>query len=471
MLVLNRFAAISRKLNTVFHAKVAFHLSHRLKNENKNLYDEILTEDREFLAFSENYFKFESGRNCYIIQPYIKWGPQKLQGITPIEQLDEAKALVNTLPSWNIQDSISVPLESFDKKTLFKSGSLDKLRQIIRKNSTINAVFVNLGTLKKAQIVSLEREFGVPILDRYKVVMYILKLHAVSKHAKLQVALAELYYLQRSTFHEANFGKAEREKVKLMFQTREQKLKNAIKELRTERALLRNKRQKIDFPVVAVVGYTNAGKTSLIKALTGEERLRPKNQLFATLDVTLHAGLLPSGMKVLYVDTVGFISDIPTNLIECFVATLEDAVLADVILHVEDISSSFFEFKRKHVLATLQDLATNAGTGDVLNKVISVGNKCDLVPKETDFGILKVSSKDDTGLDVLRMTLEKAILENTNRAKIKIRVPVGGDAIRWLYKNSTVISESPDEKNVEFVIANVIITQGKLEQFKHNFSK
>lgn len=282
----------------------------------------------EYLAYSENYFKFESGRSCYIVQPYIKWGPQKLHGITPNERLDEAKALINTLPSWHVEGTISVPLESFDYKNLFKSGSLEKLRQIIRKNSRINIVFINLGRLKKSQILSLEKEFGVPILDRYKVVMFILKLHAVSKHAKLQVALAELYYLQRSTFHEANFGKVEREKVKLMFQTREQKLKNAIKELRGERALLRNKRQKIEYPVVAVVGYTNAGKTSLIKALTGEDKLMPKDQLFATLDVTLHAGLLPSGLEVLYVDTVGFIFDIPTNLIECFVATLEDAVLA-----------------------------------------------------------------------------------------------------------------------------------------------
>lgn len=266
-----------------------------------------------------------------------------MQGITPEEQLGEAKALIDTLSSWGVEETISIPLESMDKKTLFKSGSLEKLRHNIRRHGNVNAVFINLGTLKKAQIINLEKEFGVPIIDRYKVVMHILKQHASTKHAKLQVALAELYYLQRTVFNEMNVGKVEREKLKMMFQNREQKLKNAIKDLRAERALLRSKRQKIEYPIVAVVGYTNAGKTSLIKALTGEERLKPRNQLFATLDVTMHEGLLPSGLKVLYVDTVGFISDIPTDLIECFVATLEDAILA-----VSQISN-LIKDKSKHL--------------------------------------------------------------------------------------------------------------------------
>ena len=94
------------------------------------------------------------------------------------------------------------------------------------------------------------------------------------------------------------------------------------------RKLLRSKRQQKNYPIVAVVGYTNAGKTALIKALTQEESMQPRNQLFATLDVTAHAGKLPCNLEVIFMDTVGFMADIPTGLIECFVATLEDAMLA-----------------------------------------------------------------------------------------------------------------------------------------------
>jgi 50S ribosomal subunit-associated GTPase HflX len=117
-------------------------------------------------------------------------------------------------------------------------------------------------------------------------------------------------------------GICEKEKLVL------QKIKTAIKKLRSQRQMLRKCRKDLEYPIIAVVGYTNAGKTSLIKALTGDESLRPRNQLFATLDVTVHSGLLPSTLEVLYVDTVGFISDIPTNLIECFEATFEDAIFA-----------------------------------------------------------------------------------------------------------------------------------------------
>lgn len=156
----------------------------------------------------------------------------------------------------------------------------------------------------------------------------------------LQVALAELYYVQRKSERDLIFRTYDTEALRLMFQEREQKIKSEINILRNQRNLLRNKRRKLDYPVVAVVGYTNSGKTSIIKALTGKESLKPKNQLFATLDVTVHEGALPSGLDILYVDTVGFISDIPTNLIECFVATLEDALLAVSCNQI--IKNSFF---------------------------------------------------------------------------------------------------------------------------------
>lgn len=257
------------------------------------------------------------------MQPYVKWGPKKLQ-ITPEEQLEEACALINTLPGWKVVEATKVPLEALDMKTLVKKGTMERLSSLVQSNRSITSVFVNVGNLTPAQMSTFQENFGRTIFDRYKIVMQILRTHATSKYAKLQVSLAELYYLERKIKNSL----LRSEIVKLMFQNREKKLKDAIKDLRAQRALLRTKRTKLNYPIVAVVGYTNAGKTSLIKSFTGEEKLKPRNQLFATLDVTMHSGFLPCGLEVLYVDTVGFISDIPSNLIECFVATLEDAVLA-----------------------------------------------------------------------------------------------------------------------------------------------
>lgn len=248
--------------------------------------------------------------------------------IEPKEQLSEAIALIQSLLTWAVVDTLTIPLDTLDRKSLFKSGSMDKIKEIVDNNPNISAIFINSSLLKKPTALILQENFRKPIFDRYKIVMKILKKHANTKHSKLQVSLAELQYLRKQSEQDFIFKTYTSEVLKLLFQEREQKIKNEIDNLRKQRSLLRNKRNKIDYPVVAVVGYTNAGKTSIIKALTGEKSLKPKDQLFATLDVTVHEGNLLSGMTVLYIDTVGFISDIPTNLIECFIATLEDAVLA-----------------------------------------------------------------------------------------------------------------------------------------------
>lgn len=218
-------------------------------------------------------------------------------------------------------------MDNLDKKKLFSSGKLAELKQRIRRDANITAVFINVGNLKMIQKEELEVIFGVPIFDRYNIVMMILKMHAISKHAKLQVSLAENLYVQSRLKKGMmdNTGTVYDTK-KLILHSREMKIKKEIQKLRLQREQQRNSRKSRDFPIVAVVGYTNSGKTSLIKCLSDDKHLQPKNQLFATLDVTLHAGKLPSSLEVLYVDTVGFISNIPTTLIECFVVTLEDAL-------------------------------------------------------------------------------------------------------------------------------------------------
>lgn len=316
---------------------------------------------------------------------------------------------------------------------------------------------------------ALEVIFNVPVFDRYNIVMLILKMHAISKHAKLQVALAEVEYLLARLKKSDNSGGPIFETRKLMLHNREQKIKKAIEKLRVQRELQRSNRKKTDYPVVAVVGYTNTGKTSLIKCLTQDKHLEPKDKLFATLDVTLHAGILPSNLEVLYVDTVGFISNIPTTLIECFVVTLEDALFADVIVHVEDLSSKSLLHQRNHVLNTLSNLAEKVKETELLEKIITVGNKCDvIVDNELTDGI-KVSAKTGFGIEELRHKIEEKILNSTGRQLVKLKIPIGGDEIRWLYKNATVVATQQDDTDSQYQITKIIITPAKLHQFKHHF--
>lgn len=167
-------------------------------------------------------------------------------------------------------------------------------------------------------------------MDRFSIVIQILSAHATSREAKLQIALAELPYIwhhlgsENSSFIRSKLTDSQ----KMMLRNRERRIKSELDQISLHRKMIRKRRSNKELPVVAVVGYTNCGKTSLIKALTNQEKLEPKNKLFATLDVTAHMGRLPCNLQVIYIDTIGFMSDIPTNLIKCFITTLEDAMVA-----------------------------------------------------------------------------------------------------------------------------------------------
>lgn len=194
----------------------------------------------------------------------------------------------------------------------------------------VSAVFVSVSKLTQPQKILLESVFGVPVMDRFSIVIQILSAHATSREAKLQIALAELPYIwhQLGTEDSGMSRSLLTDAQRVMLRTRERKIKNELEHIRQHRKMVRNRRMNKEMPIVAVVGYTNCGKTSLIKALTGQDKLEPKNKLFATLDVTAHAGRLPCNLQVIYIDTIGFMSDIPTGLIECFITTLEDAMMA-----------------------------------------------------------------------------------------------------------------------------------------------
>ncbi|XP_063708050.1 putative GTP-binding protein 6 [Culicoides brevitarsis] len=416
-----------------------------------------------------------------VVQPYIKWGPRKSQ-TKPEHKLAEAEALVRSIPQWSVAESVKIGLESMDKREVFGPGQLKELKAIVRnsRNSDkkISAVFVSKGMLTRQQKTSLEGKFGVPVLDRYSVVIQILRLHAISAESKLQVAMAEIPYIwsqmrdSPDAFTKGQFIYTDAQKE--MLKQRERRIKDELTRIRSQRNLLRRKRLNKNFPIIAVVGYTNAGKTSLIKTLTNESSMQPKDQLFATLDVTSHAGLLPCKLNVIFMDTVGFMSDIPTELIECFVATLEDAILADVILHVQDIAHENYEQQKKHVETTLHQLLRQISDnpeGIKLPPIINVGNKVDLFTGDLqqfeDMAI--VSSKTQVGISDLLKTLENAVLMTTERRKMIIKVRCGGEEYAWLYKNTAVTEATADPKSAEHILMHVVISEPALQQFKHKF--
>ena len=309
----------------------SLHDSEQVENIQSELHDE------NYAQISEAYLNFDSGSHrAFVLQPYVKWGDNKKRNTTPELQLQEAVALINTLQDWSVVDKMCVPLLTLQKNKLLGKGNFEKLKKIIQSNRNINTLFVSKNILRPVQVTELSDILGVPVFDRFGIVIKIFREHAKTPEAKLQVALAELPYMwtKLNWTAEDSGGRINLiETRRMLLQTRESKLKDALTKLKGHRQLLRKNRTSLGIPSVAVVGYTNAGKTSLIKALTGDEKMEPKNQLFATLDTTAHQGYLPCRLKVLYMDTIGFIQDVPESLLAPFVATFEDAMIAVSFAH------------------------------------------------------------------------------------------------------------------------------------------
>ncbi|KAF2351117.1 GTP binding domain, partial [Trinorchestia longiramus] len=310
---------------------------------------------------------------------------------------------------------------------------------------------------------TLERELNIRVVDRYWVVLAIFHQHANTIEARMQVALAELPYIRSLT-------KQPREQS--LIDRRIRWLQAALSKLLRHRSHVRHHRRNVDLPSVAVLGYTNAGKTSLISCLSGDSSVQGKDQLFATLDVTAHGFSLPCGSNCVLLDTVGFIQDLPTELVSSFNATLQDACHADVIIHIRDISHPDRILHHTTVMAALYSIGVPSTT-----PIITVDNKADLLPKglrrssdqsfcsylpsdnnykslcqqrihpgvDSTFAsfqlkqlqiqydntpALAVSVKTKEGLIPLVDTLEEKLLEATHKRLYRMKLPTGGPHLR-----------------------------------------
>ncbi|XP_030646950.1 putative GTP-binding protein 6 [Chanos chanos] len=393
----------------------------------------------------------EGDHRIFIVHPDVKWGSKKQHLTTAELQMAEAVGLVNTLQNWTVVDKIILSTKTPEKKRIFGKGNFQTLTERIRKTPGITAVFVNVERLSALSERELQEAWGVKVFDRYTVVLHIFRCNARTKEAKLQISLAEIPLLRSRLKNEIahldqqgggsryimGSGETLMEVQQRLLKERELKIRSALERLRKKRHLLRSQRKLKDFPIVSVMGYTNCGKTTLIKALTGDAGLEPKDQLFATLDVTVHAGRLPSHMTVLYVDTIGFLSQLPHQLIDSFSATLEDVAHSDLLVHVRDVSHPETVNQKVNVLNVLKSLQIPER---LMNSIIEVHNKIDLIQEYEcpDSDAVPVSALRELGLDELKLRVQETIMKSTGKQTLSLKVQLDSPQLGWLYKEATV---------------------------------
>ncbi|XP_041647572.1 putative GTP-binding protein 6 [Cheilinus undulatus] len=448
-------------------------------------------EDEDFLDDSEVEELFhqqipegigEGQHRVFIVHPDVKWGSRKQHLTTAELMMAEAVGLINTLDNWKVVDKIILSTKTPEKKRIFGKGNFQSLTEKIRQTAGVSAVFVNVERLSPLSERELEEAWGVKVFDRYSVVLHIFRCNARTKEAKLQISLAEIPLLRSRLKNDiANLdqqgggaryiggsGETLLEVQQRLLKEREMKIRSALEKLRKKRHLLRSQRKHREFPIVSVLGYTNCGKTTLIKALTGDSVLQPRNQLFATLDVTVHAGQLPSRLTVLYVDTIGFLSQLPHQLIDSFSATLEDIKHSDLLVHVRDISHPETVNQKVNVLNILKNLQIPER---LMSSMIEVHNKTDLIdnyqPSEPD--ALPISAIEERGLDELKKVVEEQIVNSTGKHVLDLRVDLSSPQLSWLYKEATVQDMQVDANDGSAVV-RVIISHAAYGRYQKLFT-
>ena len=265
-----------------------------------------------------------------VIQPEYKTGRVENPYVPAEQKLEEAVSLVEAISGWTVHSQRVDAVRQPHSKTFFGKGKVTELKQFTG-NLPVSGVYLNVPRLTPVQHRTLEGLFRKKVIDRFGIVLRIFKERARTKEAKLQVELAEIPYLRAHLTDLDTSGSRGVGEVAVKINThqkREAVLRQELKHIQERRKVMSGQRKRHHLPVIAVVGYTNTGKTTLIKALSKDESMTPEDILFATLDTTVHAGKLPCGQKVLYVDTIGFVSDLPHELVESFSSTLDDVTHA-----------------------------------------------------------------------------------------------------------------------------------------------
>lgn len=389
----------------------------------------------------------------------------------PQARLDEAAGLARAI-DLIVVEALIAPLSEIRPATYLGTGKVEEILGLI-KTHEVELVVMDCA-LSPIQQRNLEKEWNAKVLDRTGLILEIFGRRAKTREGTLQVELAHLIYqrsrLVRSWTHlerqRGGFGfmggpgETQIEADRRMIGERITRIENDLKKVQATRRLHRAGRQRVPYRVVALVGYTNAGKSTLFNRLTRAD-VQAADMLFATLDPTLRALKLPHGGKAMISDTVGFISDLPTMLVAAFRATLEEVIEADVILHVRDISHEDAEAQERDVDNVLRQLDIDT---DSSHRLIEVWNKIDRFSPEERENLARiaarrpperpcflVSAETGEGIDALLAAIEERLA--ATRFTLDLRIDAtDGAGISWIHRNAEVLDKHLDGDHFDMVI-------------------
>ena len=397
-------------------------------------------------------------------------------------QLEEIVGLANAI-KLNVNSSEIIKLSKINPANFFGSGTRERIKDyIISRKIQLAVINTQLSAIQQR---NLELHWRCKVIDRTGLIIEIFGARARTHEGVLQVELASLSFqrsrLVRSWTHlerqrgGGGFlggpGERQIELDRRQIDIAIEQLQKQLKKVRTTRQLHRSSRKRVPYPIVALVGYTNAGKSTLFNKLSGAN-VTAQDMLFATLDPTMRKIVLPSGKPIILSDTVGFISDLPTHLIEAFKSTLEEVQSADLVLHVRDISHQDTEKQKKDVLSILADLGIPKQEGRL--RVVDVFNKMDLLapdsqpttPEMVDQINLKISALTGYGCDELLVKIDDILSEDETIHSFALAT-TDGAAVAWLHENGNVrFTEIIDEK----LFIEVFLSEKNANKFYKNFS-